>query len=147
MVVANVESKKAPAASEQLVAGIAELLGRHCRVAGAERAIAAAGSDGASAVTAFSARSALTATGSSCSNSAGTPRARAAGHDKYSYSTGGGDSAPRAATRTDSASASAGTGARSAATRSERAVALSDFRPGAQQHLRARRNNTEHAQP
>src|ERR1700730_2989968 len=40
MGVANVESQKAPPASKQLVTGIAELLGRDCRVAAAKPTIA-----------------------------------------------------------------------------------------------------------
>lgn len=102
MGVANVESQKASAASKQLVAGIAELLGRDCRVAGAKRTIAEgadnrprSGSASTSTRTGIRtsslpgacARSAAVTRTNSNSSSCPTgadPRARAAGHDECS---------------------------------------------------------------
>src|ERR1700736_5586931 len=119
MGVANVESQKASAASKQLVAGIAELLGRDCRVAGAKRTIAE-GADNrprsgtaststrtgtrTSSLAGAGARSAATRTTSnplplppSCPPGA-DPRARAAWDDERSP--GDGDAAPNPATPT-----------------------------------------------
>jgi hypothetical protein len=104
MGVANVESQKAPAASKQLVTGIAELLGRDCRVAAAKPTIADAadnrpcprsGSASTSTRTGIRtsslpgacARSAAFTRTNSNSSSCPTgadPRARAAGHDECS---------------------------------------------------------------
>jgi hypothetical protein len=105
MGVANVESQKAPAASKQLVTGIAELLGRDCLVAAAKPTIADAadnrprprsGSASTSTRTgtrtsslpgAYARSAAVTRTNSNSSSSCPTgadPRARAAGHDECS---------------------------------------------------------------
>jgi hypothetical protein len=102
MGVANVESQKAPAASKRLVTGIAELLDRHCRVAGAKPTIAE-GADNrprsgsaststrtgtrTSSLPGACARSAAATRTNSNSSSCPTgadPRARAAGHDECS---------------------------------------------------------------
>jgi hypothetical protein len=107
MGVANVESQKAPAASKQLVAGIAELLDRDCRVAAAKPTIADAAdnrprsrSGSASTSTRTGTRTssipgacarsaAVTRTNSNSSSSSSCPtgadpRARAAGHNECS---------------------------------------------------------------
>jgi hypothetical protein len=118
MGVANVESQKAPAASKQLVAGIAELLGRDCRIAGAKRTIAE-GADNrpgsaststrtgtrtssracarSTAVTRTNSNSNSNSNSSSCPTGA-DPRARAARDDEHSP--GDGDAAANPATPT-----------------------------------------------